>query len=273
MEKPLLSPKSDFVFKLIFGDSRNVEILAAFLKAVLNMPETEFEYLTILDTHLKPEFENDKLCILDVKIHTKTGKIVNVEVQVSNFPQMRVRTVFYMAKMITEQVGKGSDYDEIKKVVSIVITDYKLIPENESYHNHYCLYDPKTNSQFTDVMEVHTLELPKLPSKNDKTPIWDWMQFLKSSKEEEIIMIAEKNPQIGKAYAVLKELSQDERARMIYEEREKARRDELARMNGARQEAALDIAKNALKMNMKAEDIANLTKLAIERIEQLKDEE
>ncbi|MDR3183566.1 MAG: hypothetical protein LBT89_11740 [Planctomycetaceae bacterium] len=30
----LLSPKSDIVFKLIFGDQRNADVLAAFLQAV-----------------------------------------------------------------------------------------------------------------------------------------------------------------------------------------------------------------------------------------------
>jgi molecular chaperone DnaK (HSP70) len=49
-------------------------------------------------------------------------------------------------------------------------------------------------------------------------------------------MIATKNPQIGKAVAVLMDLSADERTRMIEESREKARRDWISRMKGARQE-------------------------------------
>ncbi|MDR3183744.1 MAG: Rpn family recombination-promoting nuclease/putative transposase [Planctomycetaceae bacterium] len=37
----LLSPKSDIVFKLIFGDQRNADVLAAFLQAVLDLPAEE----------------------------------------------------------------------------------------------------------------------------------------------------------------------------------------------------------------------------------------
>jgi len=51
--KPLLPVKSDFVFKLIFGDQRNVDILADFLKSVLDIPEAEYEKLTIVDPHVK----------------------------------------------------------------------------------------------------------------------------------------------------------------------------------------------------------------------------
>jgi len=39
-----------------------------------------------------------------------------------------------------------------------------------------------------------------------------------------------------KAVGVLKKLSSDERARLLYESREKARRDEISRLYGARAE-------------------------------------
>ncbi|NLC43328.1 MAG: hypothetical protein GX783_03490 [Clostridiales bacterium] len=74
---------------------------------------------------------------------------------------MRERIMFYTAKMITEQIGKGEEYDTIKRVISIVITDYRLIPENEQYHNRYQLYDSKTGSRFTDLLEVDALEYEK----------------------------------------------------------------------------------------------------------------
>ena len=48
-KKPLLPVKSDFVFRLIFGDQRNVDILAEFLKSVLDIPDEEYDRLTIVD--------------------------------------------------------------------------------------------------------------------------------------------------------------------------------------------------------------------------------
>ena len=65
---PLLLPViSDFIFKLIFGDQRNVDILAEFLKSVLNIPDSEYSHLIIVDPHVKKESKDDKYGILDVR--------------------------------------------------------------------------------------------------------------------------------------------------------------------------------------------------------------
>ena len=42
MAGPLLSLKNDFVFKKVFGSEANVEILADFLMAVLDLTAGEF---------------------------------------------------------------------------------------------------------------------------------------------------------------------------------------------------------------------------------------
>ena len=48
--------------------------------------------------------------------------------------------------------------------------------------------------------------------------------------------MATKKPELKKAVGVLKELSADERTRMLAEDREKARRDITSRLDGARKE-------------------------------------
>jgi predicted transposase/invertase (TIGR01784 family) len=284
MADKILLPRSDFIFKLIFGDQRNVDILAAFLKTVLDLPESEYDKITVVDPHLKRETENDKSGILDVKIHTKTGKVVDVEIQVLPYSAMQKRTIFYIAKMVLEQIAKGKSYDDIQKVISLIITDYTFIEENDVYHNQYYLYDKKTGSQFTDIIEVDTLELPKLPNQEDGTELWDWMQFLNARQEEEFTVLAERNPQIKKAVGVLMELSADERTRLLYEEREKWRMDEMDLMRGAEKRGrsegrsegerakALDIAKNLIKNKIPIDVIANSTGLPHEKIEALRNE-
>jgi hypothetical protein len=41
----------DYVFKRIFGDQRNTDILAAFLMAALNLSEEEVDQIAIVDPH------------------------------------------------------------------------------------------------------------------------------------------------------------------------------------------------------------------------------
>jgi len=81
-------------------------------------------------------------------------------------------------------------------------------------------------------------------------------------------MLAERNPEIGKAVVKLRELSADERARDLYERRERARRDIAAekkweRQQG-RQEKAFEIVLKLLKRNRPIEEIMEDTGLSRE---------
>ncbi|MDR1463574.1 MAG: Rpn family recombination-promoting nuclease/putative transposase, partial [Azoarcus sp.] len=196
MHRPFLSPRNDIVFKMLFGDARNVDILTAFLEAALDLPPEDYEEVTIVDPHLARENPKDKLGILDVKVRTPSGKIIDIEIQLSDQAQMRARIVYYLARMVTEQIGEGDDYRKIERSICILVTDYVLVSENRNYHNRYQLHDPGTGSCFTDLLEVDTLELPKLPRDRDGTGLWDWLKFLDARSEEELNMLADKNPRV-----------------------------------------------------------------------------
>jgi len=282
LNEEFLSPKSDVIFKLLFGDERGLEQLTDFLKSVLRLPAEDYEEVTIVDPHLLREGMDDKLGILDVKVKTKSQKIINVEIQLLTKPALRERVVFSLAKMVTGQIGAGDGYIKIKRAVSIFITNFILVPENEAYHNHYTLYDSETGSQFTDLLEVNVLELVKLPEIDDGTERWNWMKFLTARRREELEMLAQKSPQVGKAVVRLMELSQDERARMLYESRQMMEWDNLglqmqARQDGwqegrqeGRQEGMLAVAKNLLNDGEPINRIIRITGLTYEEVEGLR---
>jgi hypothetical protein len=52
MPKPFLSPINDAVFKMIFGDSRDIEHLTNFLKSALTIPPEDYEEVFLPDPHL-----------------------------------------------------------------------------------------------------------------------------------------------------------------------------------------------------------------------------
>ena len=72
MNPEILPPTDDWIFKLLFGDERNKSMLINFLSSFVELPQEEYE-LTFLDTSLKPEADDDKLGIVDVKVKTKNG--------------------------------------------------------------------------------------------------------------------------------------------------------------------------------------------------------
>lgn len=258
-----------------------MDLLTDFLQAVLDLPASEYSHLTIVDPHLKRARAKDKLGVLDLKVHTTTRQIIDVEIQVSEHKAMRERIVFYTTKMLQEQIQAGSGYENIRRVISILITDFRLIVENGAYHNHYQFYDPKTGSCFTDLLEIDTLELPKLPAEPSLEPLENWLRFLKARTKKELAMLAKTNPVIAKAARRLTELSADEKVRLEYERREKARRDEHARMlfqtekahrQGLQQgekKKALEIAKKALLRRLPIKDVADLTALPLKDIKAL----
>jgi len=274
MDNYFLSPRSDLIFKLLFGDERNVELLTDFLKAVLRLPAEDYDEVTIVDPHLLREYKGDKLGVLDVKVRTRSKKTIDVEIQILPTPELRERIVYYSAKMVTEQIGTSDDYINIKRVISIIITNFVFVPENDRYHNRYTLRDPETGSEFTDLIEVNTLELTKLPPSEDGTELWRWMKFLSAENKEELDMIAEKSPQVKKAVARLMELSNDERTRLLQESLQKKEWDNRARERGARAEGKTEgkaeIARSMLEDAMSPDLISKFTGLTIQEIEALR---
>ena len=171
--------------------------------------------------------------------------------------------------MVTEQIGTSENYENIEQVISIVITDYPLIKESPKYHHRFVLYDPENNVEFSDATEIHTLEIPKLPNNEDGTPLWVWMKFLDARTEEDLNMIAQKSPQVKKAVVRLMELSADERTRMLYDAREKERRDNYARERGAVKTREYEIAKNMIADGEPFEKITRYTGLPYAEVENL----
>jgi len=232
MDLRILPPTDDWIFKLLFGEERNKSILINLLQSLIGLPQEECE-LTFLDTHLKPEAEEDKLGILDVKVKTKSGKTIDIEIQVNPVKNIGKRLSFYKSKLIVEQIGKSEQYGVIQKVICICITNYEIFAGKKEHLNGFRFINPKNGLCFEDIPEeVYTLELPKVPEESDGSAGWAWMQFLRSRQKEEFEMVAERNPEIRKAVDTLYELSADEKVLAVYEQRQKAWRDRASQNEG-----------------------------------------
>jgi tRNA(Ile)-lysidine synthase TilS/MesJ len=83
----------------------------------------------------------------------------------------------------------------------------------------------------------------------------------------ELAMIAERNPQVEKAVVKLRELSADERARDLYERREKARRDIASERKWAIKQREFEIAQKLLKRNRPIEETIEDTGLTRDEVE------
>ena len=244
-----------------------------FLLAVLKLLPDEYEDISIANPFLLQEYKGDKLGIVDIRLKLKSGKVIHIEVQVDPMPFMESRIVFYVSKLITEQINEGGQYDKIKRVISILITDHQLIKGSDKYHHHFGLYDIESGVLLTDTLEIHTLEIPKARKinediKNEK--LLNWMKFLDAKTEEELTVLAQKSPIMKKASMRLMELSADEKARQLYEDRLKEQRDNYAREQGAVQGAMFAVAKKLLADGDSIDKIIRVTNLTHAEIESLR---
>ncbi|MCL2335966.1 MAG: Rpn family recombination-promoting nuclease/putative transposase, partial [Firmicutes bacterium] len=124
--------------------------------------------------------------------------------------------------------------------------------------------------ELTDIFEVYTLELDKLPTGADGTELYDWAKFIAAETKEELNMVAERNSLVGQAVVRLRELSADERARDLYERRETARRDQAAREKWAVKQSKFEIAKNLLNVGVTVDVIVAATGLTKDEVETLR---
>jgi len=223
-----LTPRYDYVFKQIFGQESSKDILRAFLSDVLRLPDDELAEITILNPFLDKEFPNDKLSILDVLVETKKGTKINVEIQY-HLDSMIPRMIYYSCRLFTKQLKEGIGYNELNRVITIAITDFK-VTDSEHYHEYYHLKGGYSNDTFSDLIEINLIELPKVPKVRDSA-LWDWATFLKSESKEDFEKIAGQNENIKKAVDIVRKVSADDREFAYALSREKAIRDHITRIS------------------------------------------
>jgi predicted transposase/invertase (TIGR01784 family) len=158
--KRIVSPRSDIGFKHIFANEQHKSILISFLRAILDLPDADYD-VSIVDSHLQKEQKDDKLAIVDVRLRTPTGKTINIEIQVLGENGFKERLCFGVGRLVTTQLKEGDSYADIRKVICIAITGFKVFADDRCHHR-FLLTDEATGLHFGDIVEVNTLELPKM---------------------------------------------------------------------------------------------------------------
>lgn len=223
MSEFIMKPKVDFCFKELMEEP---EVRRGFISAVLGIRPEEIIQTTLLPTHLRKESQEEKLGILDVRVLLNGDIQINMEMQVTPFELWAERSLFYLGKMYIDQIKEGEDYDVLKKCIHIGILDFVMFQEDEEFYSRFHIWEDQRHRKYTDKLEVHILELPKLDRyRYPQTELLKWARFINAERKEDLEMIAKTDKFLGKAYEALTNLSADEKKRLEYEAREKAIRD------------------------------------------------
>ncbi|GEA15493.1 hypothetical protein E308F_17370 [Moorella sp. E308F] len=229
---------NDYVFKRIFGSEEGKEALLGFLNAVFRLPPgRELTDLELLDREIDPEYLLDRAARLDVLVKAADESLINVEIQIANRFDIDKRTLFYWARLYGGQLKSGQQFSELRRTIAVNILGFDWFAD-ERYHHVFRIRDIETGEPMNDHLEIHFLELIKVRKRewNPDDPLEAWLMYLNNLEGEGLKMIAEKNPAIKKALTVEEVFRKSELERRLYELREKAIRDEISMVAGAKAE-------------------------------------
>ncbi|MHB1682052.1 MAG: Rpn family recombination-promoting nuclease/putative transposase [Bacilli bacterium] len=272
----LLNPTVDFVFKRIFGDEKNSDVLVNFLNSVFeSAKEPLIESVEILNPFIDKEALTDKMSVLDIRARTETRTLINIEIQLLNAMDMPKRTLFYWARMYANQLEEGNKYLSLQKSVAVNILDFDVIAGGQ-YHNVFHVREDTTGYMLTDALEIHFLELRKLREQSVglEQRLVRWMLFLSARTRERMEELAKEEPAMQKALTTLEWLSQDKEARQLYDDRQRALHDYVSIVEGAREEGEIkgrkEVARRMLAEGIATDTVARFTEFSVEEIEQLR---
>lgn len=277
----MLPPKSDVVFKAIFGSEQNKDLLVAFLNDVLDLDIVSETYLELVNTELPAHDAEGKFSRLDIRAKLKNGQQVNIEIQVRDLKNTIQRGLIYHSKMFASQLTSGMDYAGTRRCISLMILDFNLFMDKKQWYNRFRYKDVETGNELSDLSEIIFLEMPKMKKRCTENESLSkreqWTLFLHTDQEEDLDMLAEKDKNIEKAIDKLIYVSADEKLRFEYEMREKAENDyhsgmaeaeRRGREEGARQKA-VETAGKLKQKGMKDADIAEITGLSPDEIKEI----
>ena len=226
----IVSLKTDFAFKEFMS---NEVVLRYFLAATLDVDVDLIRSVRLLNPFLGRFFRRQKQGILDVLVEYNDDTKINIEMQVTKQKYWKQRNLFYLGKMYVDDLRFGEHYIRLRKCIGISLLDFNL-DEDDSGHHIYRMRD-EYGRDFSDMWELHIIELKKVFEPEDA--LADWVQLFNAKTEEELDMIKSTNIGIRAGIKMVKDMSLTGWIRAEMEAREKARRDRFAQDEYIKDEA------------------------------------
>lgn len=229
-----LDPKNDVAFRKIFGTEKNKDILIHFLNDMAMFKDNpRIVDISFLKTIQDPEIAAKKTSVVDILCKDSKGKQYIVEMQVANEKGFAQRAQYYAAKAYINQADVGHKYHNLREVVFLAITQFKMFPHRKHFKSDHIILEKETHDHDLKHLAFSFLELPKFKKKiEDLESIMDkWMYFFKHAEETseaDLVKIIGKDSIIERAYSELNRFTWTEEELLTYEQAEKYEKDFLA---------------------------------------------
>ena len=208
-----LDPKNDLAFKRVFGSEKNKDILIQFLNDILDHQYIgEIRAITFLPTIQDPEVAANKQSIVDVLCQDQHGVQYIVEMQVTATTGFQKRAQYYASKAYSGQLFAGDDYQKLRDVIFLAITNFTMFPEESAIKSNHIILNSDTYTHKLQGLRFIFIELPKFTKKIEElTSIRDkWYYYLKyapSTTPEAYWQLVKDSPALKRAYDELERFS------------------------------------------------------------------
>lgn len=213
---------------------------------------------------------------------------------------MMKRTLYYWARLFTDQLQKSEGYHKLRPTITINICDFTLFTDTENYHNTYHLYEDqslKPLDKQNDVLEIHFIEMNKfiqawhankLDAFADILVRWLLLLGMVDARKQkvyndilkELEELAMKDERLIEAFNAWEELSQTPDSIIAYHSRLKSIIDQEARLHDATtqgyeqgiEQGEKKVVKKLIAKGLSNEEILEVSDLTFAQIEALRQE-
>ena len=245
MHAVFADPKTDFVFKRIFGAEARKPLLIALLNHLLELEGDR----RILDVqHLSGDQHVDvaelKLSIVDVKCTDASGRRFVVEMQVLKVEGFEKRVVYNASKAYVMQLRNAEEYPALCDVVGVTICNFNLWPEKDERGgfkvpmlSRWRMQEQHSGERGLPQVQYAFLELPKYDAGDTpKTLIDKWAYFFREAKNLEVVPPALSEAPFRDALEVARTATFSPEEWEAYERAKMAEQDARGALSVARQE-------------------------------------
>jgi len=207
----------DWAIKRLLRQKANFDVLEGFLSELLKQ---DIVIDDILESESNKEHEGGKFNKVDILVKNSAGELMLIEVQNERENDFFHRMNFGQAKLLSEHIDEGDDYDRIKKIYSINIVYFDL------GHGKDYVYVGSTNfvgMHIKDQLELNASQKKAYPVSN-VSDIFTTYYLLKVNKFDDVA-----TDTLDEWIYFLKnsEIKDDFKAKGLKEAKEKLRVDNL----------------------------------------------
>ena len=272
MLSKFLDPKNNFAFRKIFGYEKNKDILIHFLNDMITFKErSPIESLTFLKTNQDPEIAHYRNSSVDILCKDKNGNTYIVQMKVAKEKGFEKRAQCYASKAYISQVRIGGEYQDLKEVIFLAISDFIIFPNKNEYKSDHVILDRESHENDLKDFSFTFIELPKFNKSEAElsSNIDQWIYFIKNAENLEVIPDQIEDEGLKKAYLDAAKHNWTKLELDAYDYVLMREQDERGRMTFVLNKSKKEIAINFLKVGLSVEDTAQGTGLPTDQVQKL----